>query len=284
MEMLSFITKTVIQMALDEDIGSGDITTNAIIQSDEWGIAKIIAKQDLVVSGLEMVQYAYDCLSTGIFEFKAQCQEGDLVYSDQVICEIRSKLSTLLKGERTALNFLQRLSGIATNTREYVNLLHNRSKPIIVDTRKTTPGWRVMEKMAVRAGGAKNHRMGLYDGILIKDNHINICGGIIPAIERVRKHISHLIKIEVEVENFEQLADALSANADVIMLDNMSIDQIHQAVHIVKGKALLEVSGGVTMTHLEQLLDSGVDIISIGGLTHSAIAVDLSMEINNLSQ
>jgi nicotinate-nucleotide pyrophosphorylase (carboxylating) len=205
-----------------------------------------------------------------------------MISKKQVVCIIKSTLKTLLEGERIALNFLQRLSGIATTTRSYVDILGDRTRPIIVDTRKTIPGWRVLEKNAVRAGGAKNHRMGLYDGVLIKDNHIKVCGGIIPAINKVRKQVSHLSKIEVEVENLEQLEEALSAKADVIMLDNMSIDKIHQAVKIANKRALLEVSGGMTRDHVKELADSGVDIISIGGLTHSAKAVDLSMGIQTL--
>jgi nicotinate-nucleotide pyrophosphorylase (carboxylating) len=271
-------------MALAEDIGNGDITTDALVHPDDFGIAKIFAKEKLVIAGLDMVSLVFGYLAPESCQFEPKCKNGDELLSGQIVCEIKSTLSSLLEGERTALNFLQRLSGIATTTRAYVKILGNRDKPIIVDTRKTTPGWRVLEKEAVRAGGAKNHRMGLFDGVLIKDNHIVICGGVIPAIERVRKQISHLSKIEVEVENFKQLDQALSAKADIIMLDNMSVDDIQQAVEIVNGRALLEVSGGVTMAHVEKLADSGVDIISIGGLTHSAKAVDLSMDIQKLKQ
>jgi nicotinate-nucleotide pyrophosphorylase (carboxylating) len=269
-------------MALIEDIGNGDITTGALIKQNERGIAKIIAKQELIIAGLHMVSDVFGYLASEDYQFEPRCQDGDTLLPNQTVCVIKSNLTSLLEGERVALNFLQRLSGIATTTRDYVQILDNRTKPVIVDTRKTTPGWRILEKEAVRAGGAKNHRMGLFDGVLIKDNHICICGGVIPAIERVRKEISHLSKIEVEVENLKQLEQALSAKADVIMLDNMSIDDIHQAVNIVSGRALLEVSGGVTKAHVEKLVDSGVDIISIGGLTHSAMAVDLSMDIQKL--
>ena len=282
LQMRSMVTHSLIQMALIEDIGNGDITTGALVKSDERGMAKIFAKQELIIAGLDMVASVFGYLASDNFQFEAKCQDGDQLIPNQIVCIIKSSLKTLLEGERVALNFLQRLSGIATTTREYVKILDNRTKPVIVDTRKTTPGWRVLEKDAVRAGGAKNHRMGLFDGVLIKDNHICICGGVIPAIEQVRKEISHLSKIEVEVENLKQLEQALSAKADIIMLDNMSIDDIHQAVKIVNGRALLEVSGGVTKAHVEKLVDSGVDIISIGGLTHSAIAVDLSMDIQKV--
>jgi nicotinate-nucleotide pyrophosphorylase (carboxylating) len=246
------------------------------------GIAEIIAKQDMIIAGLEMVSLVFSYIAPEPCHIQLECTNGEMISKKQVVCIIKSTLKTLLEGERIALNFLQRLSGIATTTRSYVDILGDRTRPIIVDTRKTIPGWRVLEKNAVRAGGAKNHRMGLYDGVLIKDNHIKVCGGIIPAINKVRKQVSHLSKIEVEVENLEQLEEALSAKADVIMLDNMSIDKIHQAVKIANKRALLEVSGGMTRDHVKELADSGVDIISIGGLTHSAKAVDLSMGIQTL--
>jgi len=281
--MRSLVTHSLVQLALMEDIGNGDITTEALVNSNDMGVAKIYAKQDLIIAGLNMVSSVFGYIAPEHFQFEPKCQDGDELLPKQLVCVIKSSLASLLEGERIALNFLQRLSGIATTTRSYVKILADRSRPIIVDTRKTTPGWRILEKDAVRAGGAKNHRMGLFDGVLIKDNHINICGGIIPAIERVRKQISHLSKIEVEVESFKQLEDALTASADVIMLDNMSIHDVHEAVKIVDGRALLEVSGGVTMDHVEKLVDSGVDIISIGGLTHSAKAVDLSMDIQKLN-
>jgi len=277
--MRSIVTNSLLQLALVEDIGNGDITTDALVKPDDLGVAKIYTKQEMVIAGLDMVSSVFGYLAPDHCKFESKCQDGDELLTNQIVCEIKSTIKSLLEGERIALNFLQRLSGIATTTRAYVRILGNRTRPIIVDTRKTNPGWRILEKNAVRAGGAKNHRMGLYDGVLIKDNHINICGGIIPAIERVRQKISHLSKIEIEVENLQQLEEALYAKADVIMLDNMSIDNVHQAVKIVNGKALLEVSGGLKMENVEELLDSGVDIISIGGLTHSAKAVDLSMEI-----
>jgi len=276
---MSYLMHSIIHLALIEDIGNGDITTDALVNPDMKGIAKIIAKQDMVLAGLEMVNSVFNFIAPEPCQFESEHHNGDTISETQVVCEIKSSLKTLLEGERIALNFLQRLSGIATTTRSYVEILGNRIRPIIVDTRKTTPGWRILEKNAVRSGGAKNHRMGLFDGVLIKDNHIKVCGGIVPAIKKIRKHISHLSKIEVEVETFEQLEDALSAKADIIMLDNMSIEKIHQAVKIVDRRALLEVSGGVTKKHVAELADSGVDIISIGGLTHSAKAVDLSMVI-----
>jgi len=275
--MKSLITKTLIQLALEEDIGSGDITTKALISNKAFGKATIVAKQDLVIAGLEMVDMVYQTLCPTI-QFSPNCQDGNNIKTGQNVCEITGPLSTLLEGERTALNFLQRMSGIATQTRKYVNAITPK-KPMIVDTRKTLPGWRRLEKIAVRIGGANNHRMGLYDGVLIKDNHIQVSGGIIPAITRMKNNVSHLTKIEIEVENFSQLEEAIDAKADVIMLDNMAIDDIRQAVKKINGQALVEVSGGITFDHLKDIADTGVDIISIGALTHSAQAVDLSMKI-----
>jgi nicotinate-nucleotide pyrophosphorylase (carboxylating) len=187
-------------------------------------------------------------------------------------------LAALLKGERTALNFLQRLSGIATQARDYVAEVAGTSVKL-VDTRKTTPGWRVLEKYAVRIGGAHNHRMGLYDGVLIKDNHIAVSGGIANAVKKARQAISHLVKVEVEASTMEEVKEALAAGADIIMLDNMDLEQIRQAVRLIDKKALVEVSGGVTRKQLTDLVQTGVDLISIGALTHSAVAVDLSMNI-----
>ncbi|MBF0449958.1 MAG: carboxylating nicotinate-nucleotide diphosphorylase [Candidatus Magnetomorum sp.] len=275
--MKSLITKTLVQIALEEDIGSGDITTKALVDPDLCGKATIIAKQELVIAGLEMVNSVYQALSPNN-QFIPNCQDGDTITTGQMVCEIKGSLCSLLEGERTALNFLQRMSGIATQTRRYVNLL-NRKKPLLVDTRKTLPGWRRLEKIAVRIGGAMNHRMGLYDGVLIKDNHIMVSGGIGPAIACIRQKVSHLTKIEIEVENFDQLEQALAAKVDVIMLDNMTINDIHLAVQKINGQALVEVSGGITLEHIQKIADTGVDIISIGALTHSAQAVDLSMQI-----
>jgi len=195
-----------------------------------------------------------------------------------IIAEVEGGLSTLLTGERTALNFIQRLSGIATNVRGYVNKLKNHNIRL-VDTRKTAPGWRTLEKYAVRVGGAFNHRMGLYDGVLIKDNHIAVCGGVKQAIEKVRKRVSHLTRIEVEVANISELEDAVACGADVIMLDNMDIPHIKEAVEYIDERAVIEISGGVTIEDIDKLADTGVDIISVGALTHAARSVDISMRI-----
>ncbi len=267
----------LIDLALKEDIGPGDITTENIVTDKINGKGTIVAKQDLVIAGLEVAEKVFKALDSAVC-FTSSFKDGDLVARGTTVVTIDGSLRTLLKGERTALNFLQRLSGIATQARSYIETVAGTSVKL-VDTRKTTPGWRVLEKYAVRVGGAYNHRMGLYDGVLIKDNHIAAAGGIAPAVERVRRAISHLVKVEVETTTIDEVQEALSAGADIIMLDNMNLDQIRQAVGQINKKALVEVSGGVTRERLKALAQTGVDLISIGALTHSAVAVDLSMRI-----
>ena len=209
---------------------------------------------------------------------RSEYTDGDTVEPGDTIADVQGKLRALLSGERTALNFLQRLSGVATFVRAHVNELAGKNSRL-VDTRKTTPGWRVLEKYAVRVGGAHNHRMGLYDGVLIKDNHIVACGGIKKAVDRIRTEVSHLSKIEVEVSSLKQVEEALEAGADVIMLDNMNVQQIKEATAYIDGRAVVEVSGNVKKSVLKSLADTGADIISAGALTHSARCVDISMRI-----
>ncbi len=270
-------TKQLIQLALGEDIGPGDITTDNLVAPDARGIGTIVAKQDLVVTGLQVAEQVF-CLLDPQVTFEARYADGAQVASGSTVASIEGTLAALLKGERTALNFLQRLSGIATQAREFVEMVAG-TQVTLVDTRKTTPGWRVLEKYAVRMGGAHNHRMGLYDGVLIKDNHIAVCGSIAEAVKQVRQAISHLVKVEVEATTLDEVEDALAAGADIIMLDNMDLEQIRRAVEVVEHRALVEVSGGVTRQRLKALALTGVDLISIGALTHSAVAVDLSMNI-----
>lgn len=269
--------KHLIQIALEEDIGSGDITTDNTVDPEIKGKGIIVAKEPLVIAGLDVARDVFTFIDSEVI-CRPFFKDGDLVKNGDTVMEIEGKLCVLLKGERTALNFMQRLSGIASNVRSYIELLENKSIRL-VDTRKTAPGWRVLEKYAVRVGGAHNHRIGLYDGVLIKDNHIAACGGIKKAIERVRDKISHLIKIEVEVSDITSLKEALAAKADVIMLDNMNISRIKEAVALVGKKAMVEVSGNITKENLNLYSDTGVDIISIGALTHSARSMDLSMRI-----
>ena len=267
----------LIEIALKEDIGPGDITTDNLVGPDLEGKGVITAKEPLVIAGLDVARQVFEHLDNEVI-FRAGYKDGDVIKDGGTVAEVEGKLRVLLTGERTALNFLQRLSGIATCVRSYVDELANQSVRL-VDTRKTAPGWRVLEKYAVRVGGAHNHRMGLYDGVLIKDNHIAACGGIIKAVDRIRANVSHLVKIEVEVSDLSQVKDAIDAGADVIMLDNMNIQQIKEAVAFINGKAAVEVSGGITKKGLKPLADTGVDIISVGALTHSARCVDISMQV-----
>lgn len=267
----------LIDIALMEDIGAGDITTDYAIGPTAEGRGEIIAKETAVIAGLEIAEEVFKRLDPGaVISFEVS--DGDRVSSSTRLLTVQGKLRGLLKSERTALNFLQRLSGIATLTRKYVDTIKGLPTRL-VDTRKTTPGWRVLEKYAVRVGGAHNHRMGLYDGVLIKDNHIAACGSIEQAISKIRQNVSHLIKIEVETAGLDQVQDALDAGADVIMLDNMDIAAIKQAVSLINRRALVEVSGNVTHKNLRELAATGVDMISVGALTHSARSVDLSMRI-----
>ncbi len=269
--------KHLIQIALEEDIGSGDITTEFTVDPETRGKGIIIAKEPLVVAGIEVAGDVFKFMDPEVI-CKPFFKDGDSVKNGETVMEVEGKLSVLLKGERTALNFMQRLSGIASNVRSYIELLGDK-KIRLVDTRKTIPGWRVLEKYAVRAGGAYNHRTGLYDGVLIKDNHIAACGSISKAVELIRCKVSHLIKIEVEVSDLRSVKEALDAKVDIIMLDNMNISQIKEAVSLINKKAIVEVSGNVTKENLNSLSDTGVDIVSIGALTHSARSMDLSMRI-----
>ena len=267
----------LIQLALKEDIGPGDITTDNLVAPHTRGKGTIIAKQDMVVAGLQVAEKVFKALEPQI-EVTALHADGDQIVAGSTVVRIDGTLGTLLKGERTALNFLQRLSGIATQARVFAGEVAGTAVKL-VDTRKTTPGWRVLEKYAVRVGGAHNHRMGLYDGVLIKDNHIAVAGGIAKAVKSVRQQVSHLVKVEVETASMEEVKEALAAGADVIMLDNMDLGQIRQAVRLIDRKALVEASGNVTRGRLKELAQTGVDLISIGALTHSAVAMDLSMNI-----
>ncbi|MBU4287599.1 MAG: carboxylating nicotinate-nucleotide diphosphorylase [Proteobacteria bacterium] len=269
--------KHLIEIALEEDIGPGDITTENLVDKDLKGIGEVVAKEPLVIAGLDVARQVFEQLDPDI-SFRPNFKDGDFIEKGNIVLEVEGKLSTLLMGERTALNFLQRLSGIATHVRSYVEKLGNKNVRL-VDTRKTTPGLRVLEKYAVSVGGAHNHRMGLYDGVLIKDNHIAVCGGIKKAIERIKDKLPHLVKIEVEVSNLDEVKEAIEAGADVIMLDNMDIDHIKEAIDFIKRKAVVEISGGITIDRLNQLADTGVDIISAGALIHAARSVDISMRI-----
>ena len=268
----------LIEIALKEDIGSGDITTDNLIDPQLKGKGLIIAKESLVVAGLNVAKQVFQYLDSEVI-FKSEYDDGDFLKKGDMLVHVEGRLRALLSGERTALNFLQHLSGISTLVRSYVNEISDKNIRL-VDTRKTTPGLRVLEKYAVRVGGAYNHRIGLYDGVLIKDNHIAAFGGIKKAIDHIRSQVSHLLKIEVEVSDLDQVKEALESKADVIMLDNMTIKQIKEATAFIDNRAIVELSGGITKSDLKSLSDTGVDIISVGALTHSARCVDISMQIS----
>ncbi len=266
-----------IMNALKEDMPLGDITTDNIISEGDMSKAEFLAKQDAVIAGLDVVKYVFEILDSNV-EFKAFVKDGDKVKKGDIIATVSGLTRALLKGERTALNFLQRLSAIATMTDRYASKV--KELPVkIADTRKTTPGLRFLEKYAVSAGGGSNHRFSLSDGVLIKDNHIAAAGGITNAINCVRASIPHTVKIEVEVESIEEVQEALDCKADIIMLDNMTTEQMTEAVRLINKRALVEASGNMTEETIYDVALTGVDIISIGKLTHSANSIDISMNI-----
>ena len=269
--------REIIRRALEEDIGHGDITTLSLITEEQQACGIFYAKSSGVLAGIGVSQAVFEYLDPGIV-FERLKNDGDKIVPGDEIAVVRGRARTLLTGERTALNFLQRLSGIATQTNRLVDLI-KYSKAELLDTRKTTPGLRVLEKYAVGVGGARNHRFGLYDGVMIKDNHIKAVGSIHKAITSARQKVPHTVKIEVEVENLDQLREALEAKADIIMLDNMDSETMKQAVEIVKGQAVLEASGGITSDNLLEVAKTGVDFISMGALTHSAVSLDISFDI-----
>lgn len=265
----------IIKTALNEDLSYGDITTNSIVEQGKKATVDLISKEDGVIAGLEIFKRVF--LILGNAEVKLYVQDGSLVHKGEKIGEIYGDTRTILSGERVALNFLQRMSGIATLTRKFVEKLEGTNVKLL-DTRKTTPNMRIFEKYAVRIGGGTNHRFGLNDGVLIKDNHIDAAGGIKKAIEAVRNNAPFVRKIEVEVESLEQLEEALEAKADIIMLDNMDIETLKTSVKMINGKAEIEASGNVTLDTIQAIAKTGVNYISTGALTHSFKALDLSMK------
>jgi nicotinate-nucleotide pyrophosphorylase (carboxylating) len=264
----------LIRLGLAEDLGSGDITTDGILVQDDVATAGVTAREPLVVCGLDIFRRVFIHLDANA-EFPGPApNDGTEIAAQAEIIQVKAKTSALLKGERTALNIMQRLSGIATLTRKFVDA----AQPVtILDTRKTTPGLRVFEKYAVHCGGGTNHRFGLFDAVLIKDNHIKLAGGITPAINRVREKSSG--KIEVETVNLDEVREALEMSADIIMLDNMAPETVKKAVAMIDGKSKIEVSGSIGLPELSQFKELGIDYISVGALTHSARAVDISMNI-----
>jgi nicotinate-nucleotide pyrophosphorylase (carboxylating) len=270
--------KEFVRTALEEDLGHGDITSSLII-GDEKASAHIIAKEAFILAGMPFLADVFDSVG-GAVKIDLLFAEGTHVAKGDILARLSGLAKSLLAGERVALNILQHLSGVATTTGSFVEKV--KGLPVrIVDTRKTTPGMRLLEKYAVTVGGGANHRFGLYDGILIKDNHIKIAGGVKQAIGFTKK-ANHLLKVEVEIKNMDELKEALDAGADVIMLDNMSVLEMHTAVKTARAfnkKILLEASGNVNLRNVRAIAETGVDIISVGAITHSARAVDISMKI-----
>ena len=273
-------TDSILTQALLEDIGEGDVTTNTIIPENHRAKAVLIAREDFVLAGLPFTERIFKLVNSAL-KFKANKKDGDIVKKGTVIAIINGNTRSLLTAERTALNILQRLSGIATLTYRFVEKV--KGLPVkIIDTRKTMPGLRTFEKYAVRAGGGKNHRFGLFDGILIKDNHINAAGGIEKAVKMAKLKAQHMLKIEVEAKNIREVRSALSAGAEIIMLDNMSVEDIRKSVRLIRSQnpqIIIEASGNINLENIRKVAETGVDLISIGALTHSARAVDISMDI-----
>ncbi len=267
----------LIDLALEEDIGPGDVTTQAVVDPELQGEAHIRAKAALVVAGLPVAARVFHKLDAKVV-FAAAVDDGQEVAPGTVLARLTGPVASILTGERVALNFLQRLSGIATFTRAMAAQVAG-SNAVLVDTRKTTPGWRVLEKYAVRLGGGRNHRLGLYDGVLIKNNHLTAVGSISEAVRQAKARAHHLLKIEVEVTDLEGLEEALNAGADLILLDNMDDATLRQAVEITRGRALLEASGAMTKERLPKVAATGVNFISMGALTHSAPAVDIHLRL-----
>ena len=266
----------LILSALSEDITSEDITTNSVMPQYCKGEVELICKEDGVIAGLDVFKRVFELLDDKT-EFEFFCKDGDFVKNGDKLCVVTGDIRVLLSGERTALNFLQRMSGIATYTRKIADLLKGTNTKLL-DTRKTTPNMRVFEKYAVKVGGGYNHRYNLSDGILLKDNHIGAAGSVKEAVRMAKEYAPFVRKIEVEVENLDMLKEALLAGADIIMLDNMSVEDMKEAVSLCKGKAETECSGNVTKENVAKLVDIGVDYISSGALTHSSPILDLSLK------
>ena len=269
----------LIESALQEDMGPGDITTQCTVDENLIYESEVVARENMVVCGLEIFKLVFMRLDDGATFSLQPLTDGDSASAGDILLRLKGKATALLNGERVALNILQRLSGIATLTRAYVD----RAGAVgILDTRKTTPGLRVFEKYAVRCGGGKNHRFGLFDAILIKDNHIKAAGGITSAVKQVRSKNGSSKAIEVEATNLDEVKEALDTGADIIMLDNMDLDATLEAVRVIEGKAKIEVSGAVTLERLGPLAQTGIDCVSIGELTHSPRAADISMNFVSL--
>lgn len=269
--------KTLVDLAIAEDLGSGDITSNALISNQLTVSAFLIAKAPGIVCGLPLAEFIFKTIDKNI-QFKVLVNEGDEVQNKTKIAEISGSYKSLLMAERTVLNFVQRLSGIATETALYV-VQTKGTKTRILDTRKTLPGYRTLDKYAVKMGGGTNHRFGLYDMVMLKENHIEVAGGITKAVLQIRESVNPDIKIEVETKNLAEVKEALNNQVDVIMLDNMSLNLMREAVELINGKIKIEASGNMTLNRIAEVAATGVDYISVGALTHSVTALDISMLI-----
>ncbi|MBN2645862.1 MAG: carboxylating nicotinate-nucleotide diphosphorylase [Desulfuromonadaceae bacterium] len=270
-----FAVEEIVRRALQEDIGSGDVTTLATIPAGTIARAELVAKQDFVLAGMDVARTVFQVLDPQI-AFEALKEDGTSIKRGEVLAWIKGDARMLLQGERVALNLLQRMSGIASLTAEFVAAVTG-TDAIVVDTRKTMPGLRVLDKYAVRMGGGQNHRTALYDGVLIKENHIAAAGGITAAVAGARRYAPHTLKIEVETETLDEVREALDAGADIIMLDNMDLALLREAVELVDGRAVTEASGGVNLETVAAIAATGVNLISVGALTHSVRAADISM-------
>jgi len=275
--------KQIVSTALGEDLASGDVTTESLVPFALEGKASILVKRDGVLAGIDVAKEVFRQVDHRL-RFRALGKDGAKVRKGDVVATVEGKVASILKAERTALNFLQHLSGIATETARYVDAVSG-TKAVITDTRKTIPGLRLLEKYAVRAGGGRNHRLNLGDGVLIKDNHLVILRssgvGLGEAVKKARKRAPRAMKVEVEVESVKQAREALSAGADIIMLDNMKVKGMRKVVELVRGRALLEASGGITLDKVRSVAETGVNLISVGALTHSAKALDISLEVES---
>ncbi len=271
------VVERIVTLALEEDLGRGDVTTEACVPPGVLGEAVIRARKELVVSGLDLIREVYRQVDPNI-DVHDRAKDGELVAAGAEVAKIAGRAQGILGGERVALNFAQRMSGIATKTRRFVDELPDGSSTRVVDTRKTTPGLRALERYAVRCGGANNHREDLSSAVLIKDNHIAAAGGVASAIERARRHAPHTSRIECEVDTPEQLQEAIEAGAEIVLLDNFPDEILREMVALVAGRALVEVSGGVKLERVAAIAAAGVDIISVGALTHSAPSADLGLD------
>lgn len=266
----------LLMQALEEDITSEDISTNCVMPEYKKGQVELICKQDGIIAGLGVFKRVFELLDDTV-EFQMNVKDGDKVTNGQLMAVVTGDIRALLSGERTALNYLQRMSGIATYTNSIVKLLEG-SKTTLIDTRKTTPNMRIFEKYAVKAGGGRNHRYNLSDAVMLKDNHIGAAGSITKAVKMARDYVSFVNKIEVETENLDMVREAVEAGADIIMLDNMTPDEMKEAIKIIDGRAVTECSGNVTKENIQKMMDVGVDFVSSGALTHSAPIMDISLK------